>query len=452
MGTRASQPSRRRRQTGAVLWLCFGLLMAGALGLHLLAAGGQAFAARERLDNAADAAAYSAALWQARVLNYQAYANRAIVAHEVAIARALAIASWARHFAAFAGTAQWMAAGWPGAAAAFAALVPAADAARDLAEQAGGEEIAGRSADIAQLVAGQELLQRAIGAFAAAAVANEIARGADPRLFAFALGGADTAPASRRHAGDDRARLADVVRRSLDGYTSGPRGLELTLVPIPSLCFGHPLAGPQAWFTELHKRGGTVLADGLDRWESADTASLHTWVPMRGLFGAFLGCRRIEALALGWGATEAGGQTGWGLRQDPGGTRFNAWASALAESVMTAQPLAGQGAWAGIASVRDLDLPRLSDPRFPVARVAVLARDEGSAVRSPAGAMRGRLALADHYAGGRLWSLSAAEVYFRAPPGQPGPVEYASLYSPYWQARLAAPTALELAQARSHVR
>jgi hypothetical protein len=444
--------SCRRRQAGAVLWLCLALLVAGALGLHLLAAGGQAFAARERLDGVADAAAYSAALSQARVLNYQAYANRAIVAHEVAIARALALASWARYFAAFAGTAQWMAAGWPGAAAAFAALVPAAEAARDLAEQAGGEEIAGRAADIAQLVAGQELLQRAVGTFAAGAVAHEIARGADPRLFAFALGGADTAPATRRHAGDERERLADVVGRSLDGHTRGSRGLELTLVPFPSLCFGHPLAGPQAWFTELHKRGGSALAGDLDRRESADTASLHTWVPMRGLFGAFLGCRRIEVMPLGWGATETGARSGWGLQHDPGGTRFNGWATALAESVMTAQPLPGQGAWSGIAAVRDLDLPRLADPRFPVARVAVLARDEGSAVRSQAAAMRGRMALTDRYAGGRLWSLSAAEVYFRAPPGQAGPIEYASLYSPYWQARLAAPTALELAQARIHAR
>ena len=56
----------RRRCHGAVLWLCLTLLFAGALGLHLLFAAGQAYAARERLDTAADAAAWSAALWQAR--------------------------------------------------------------------------------------------------------------------------------------------------------------------------------------------------------------------------------------------------------------------------------------------------------------------------------------------------------------------------------------------------
>ena len=100
----------RRRCHGAVLWLCLTLLFAGALGLHLLFAAGQAYAARERLDTAADAAAWSAALWQARVLNFQAYANRAIVAQEAAIAQSVALASWSRHFAAFAGT---MAVSWP---------------------------------------------------------------------------------------------------------------------------------------------------------------------------------------------------------------------------------------------------------------------------------------------------------------------------------------------------
>ena len=73
-------------------------------------------------------------------------------------------------------------------------------------------------------------------------------------------------------------------------------------------------------------------------------------------------------------------------------------------------------------------------------------------VRGAAGGMRGRLALPDRFAAGRLWSLAVAEVYFRAPPGAGERVEYASLYSPYWQARLAEPSEAEREQARRHVR
>src|SRR5690606_12105489 len=50
-----------------------------------------------RLTHATRAAAYSAAQWQARSLNYQAYLNRAIVANEVAIAQMVSLRSWSRY-------------------------------------------------------------------------------------------------------------------------------------------------------------------------------------------------------------------------------------------------------------------------------------------------------------------------------------------------------------------
>ncbi|MCQ9616201.1 hypothetical protein L1889_05380 [Paenalcaligenes niemegkensis] len=50
--------------------------------------------ARMRQTSSADAAAYSAALVQARALNYMAYLNRAYVAHHLATAHMLSLASW----------------------------------------------------------------------------------------------------------------------------------------------------------------------------------------------------------------------------------------------------------------------------------------------------------------------------------------------------------------------
>ena len=63
----------------------------------------------------------------------------------------------------------------------------------------------------------------------------------------------------------------------------------------------------------------------------------------------------------------------------------------------------------------------------------------------------GRLRLAENLAGGRLWSLSAAQVYFRRPAGEAVGQEYASLYSPYWQVRLVEPTAAQRALADGYV-
>ena len=434
--------------------LCIALLFAGVLGLYLMFSAGQVIATRERLNNAADAAAYSAALWRARVMNYQAYANRAIVAQEVAVAQAVTLVSWARYFSAFTGTASALSAGYPPVASVLAVSRDLARGALELAEQAAGEEIPARTNYKQLLGASQEVMQRAIGTFALGAVANEVARASDPRFFAFVMPDAQADLPTRRYEGAERARLQRVVTDSLDGFTRGPRGLDLTLFPLPSLCFGNPLAGVDTWFQELHKRGGTTMAPDLERWEAADTHSLHNYVPVRGFLGIFRGCRRIESLPLGWGAAEAGVESGGPLQADPGGARFNAGAAGMAEAEMIARTVPGMAAYEGIAVVRDLDYGQLADPRFPISRVAVLARTEGAAARTAntlnLGA--GRFRLTERFAGGRLWSLSAAQVYFRRPPTDSDRIEYASLYSPYWQVRLDEPTVAERALAQTYVR
>src|SRR6478752_6928759 len=60
---------------------------------------GQLVNDKMRLVNAADAAAYSAAQWEARSLNFQSYLNRAIVANEVAIAQLVSLRSWSSYVA-----------------------------------------------------------------------------------------------------------------------------------------------------------------------------------------------------------------------------------------------------------------------------------------------------------------------------------------------------------------
>lgn len=454
--SRAHFRSSAAPQRGQALVLALALLFAGGLGLFFMFSAGQVSAARQRLDNAADAAAWSAALWRARVMNYAAYANRAIVAQEAAVAQAVTLTAWAKYFETFTRTASVLAEPMPPVATLLETAAALAGVAREFSEQAGGEEVLARSFYKQVLEASQEVFMRAADTFALGAVANEVARANDPAFFAFALPDAgEFARMTRRWSGDDRARLAGVVEDSLDPFVKGPRTLDLTLWLLPSLCFGQPAVGPEAWFQALHKRGGTTMAPALERWEAADTASLHDWRPKSGFLGIFRGCRQQESLPLGWGAAQAGDpQTGGALLANPGDVAHNASAANLAQADLTTAGHPGFDAYPGMSTVRDLDYAALTDDRYPTSRVAVLARTEGAEVRT-ANRLNvgvGRLRLTDHFASGRLWSVSAAEVYFRRPAGAPARAEYASLYAPYWQVRLAEPTAAERASAQAYVR
>lgn len=53
---------------------------------------------RIKLQNTADAATYSAAVAQARALNFSAYMNRGVIANQVAVAQIVSLTGWARNF------------------------------------------------------------------------------------------------------------------------------------------------------------------------------------------------------------------------------------------------------------------------------------------------------------------------------------------------------------------
>jgi len=61
---------------------------------------GQQSIAKMKLQNTADAAAYSAVLAEARDYNFAAYTNRAIIANQVAVAQVVGLTSWSRNYAA----------------------------------------------------------------------------------------------------------------------------------------------------------------------------------------------------------------------------------------------------------------------------------------------------------------------------------------------------------------
>lgn len=445
-----------RRQRGQALVLALVLMFAGLLGLFFMFSTGQVSAAKQRLNIAADGAAYSAAAWRARVLNFHAYSNRAIVAQEVAVAQAVTLTSWAKYFERFATNARMLAAVYPPAAPVLSAAASIAGNARDLTERTAADEIEARAAPgvgyKALLQRSQEALQLSADAFGLGAVANEIARANDPGFFAFALGDAGAFQRfTRRHESDDeRRRLLGVVTESLDPFVKGPRGDDLRLLLLPSSCFG-TTGSVDRWFRWWRKRGGTAMTPDLERWEAVDTGSIHNYRRS----GFFSGCRGREWLPVGWGGAEATDDAPrHAVLGDPGNTSDNAAATMLAGAGMAGHGYAGFGRYGGIERVRELDYAALAQQRFPVMQVVVLARSEAENVRTAnvANVGIGRLLLFERYAGNRLWAMAVGEVYFRRPPGAPERIEYASLYNPYWQARLAQPTDAQRAAAAAYVR
>ncbi|GJM05070.1 MAG: hypothetical protein DHS20C09_10610 [marine bacterium B5-7] len=91
--------NKQRGQAAVFVILFSAILLVAALSLYKT---GKITTNKMQLQNAADAAAYSMSVVEARDLNFASYMNRAIVANEVGIAQFVGLASWAFHFQSFA--------------------------------------------------------------------------------------------------------------------------------------------------------------------------------------------------------------------------------------------------------------------------------------------------------------------------------------------------------------
>ncbi|VCU71515.1 hypothetical protein PIGHUM_03600 [Pigmentiphaga humi] len=271
----------RTVQSGQALALAVALLALGAAGLLLLFNGGQLLREKTRLAHAADAAAYSGALVQARSLNFLAYSNRALVAHQVAMAHAVTLASWAR----FGDTEARRLAGMnPPASLIGGFFGPAHGAAYMSAAGAAG--MAGRTAwsggELARAFAEHDRTVHDILARAQTAVRDAMA---DVRLQAMrgvlaahydddgaSLDAgllADTLPGFvGRYGGAARQRLKSMVQDAVGHYGFlAPRNYDASsLLPPEWRC---------PWLRHaLRRRGSTALVD-LDAWRAIDTQSFH---------------------------------------------------------------------------------------------------------------------------------------------------------------------------------
>jgi hypothetical protein len=415
-------PQKRGRyeQIGQVLALLLMLLAALLGGLLFVFNSGQIVAAKIRLIGAADAAAYSAAQYQARALNFQAYMNRAIVANEVAIAQSVSLRSWSGYMdqalqrAAALGTLapplaaplQSLARGWAGVNRGLQRALPPLEA----AASRWNVDVLARAELIAdaQTLVLVEILARDV---AIANIPELGGSGVEPLFAAANAGRWRGLTESHARMGEERARLREVVLAARDGFTLARRWT-LGLPPLLS----------------LRKRGGTDLI-GYESWRGMDTLALR--VPT--LFG-------VREQPLAWNAAEnrervarARGDHGGSYRDNPRSSRNAARALVAADG------------YRGLAAYRDVRLLRNGNPvplryelelRQPGTTIWTSDVVLGGAATVVPGEAEKRVTPAYH--SGAAFALAAAQVYFQRPIGRADlRQELPSLFNPYWQARLA---------------
>jgi hypothetical protein len=373
-----------------------------------------------RLHTAADAAAYSAAQWQARSLNYQAYTNRAIVANEVAIAQFVSLRSWSqylqqtlassaaigRYVPPVAATLQALSSGWSAVNSGIQSTLPLAETA-----------ISRWNVDVLALSQGVAHQQALIGA---AELVSQVAQFHDPRIevssgtrllqAANATAWQNRLTTRYRRGTGELSRVAQWVMDSRDGFSADRRN---------NLLFSNPLL-------KLPKRGGTDLL-GERAWRGMDSLSLH--------INYFFGSSEVP---YGWGAAETRLQPVTN-RGDHGGS----WSDNYRATRNAERGLVARTGYAGLPEVRDIVQPqRQQDLRLtysvalalPQQQLWSVAQQVTAAVQMPDGSDLGMDA---PLPGEALHALSSAEVFFQRPVARAdGRHEYPSLFSPYWQTHL----------------
>jgi len=417
-----------RRQQGQALVL--GMLLAGVAAVALLRyfAVGQVVAAKARQLHGLDAAAYSAALVQARALNMLSYINRAQVGHQVAMAHLVTLGSWAS----LGGTeARQLGTGNPPAY--LIAMLFGADhgAAYLAASSASGmENLAATHGSLASAYAAHDRIVHDV----LAAVQDEIVASVPQARLEAAR-----AVLGRHYPESSNFDLA-ISDDNWKGYVRqyGARQMLRPFIVEAAKMYkfleprNHTASNPwvvQArcpWLRhELRRRGATEL-DASGRWQSLDTQAFHALRSNK-----WIGCYYRE-YPMGWGWIPPDRQALAGVPhvddppEDFSAQDFWRWVqqatqwdivSGDANPLANSRAVAGRPSWPGRGLADYIDIG-VNGSRGEALRFAVRLKHPG-----PQG-----LTVVTH---------SAAATFFARPDArQDGRHERPSLFHPYWQARL----------------
>ena len=428
--------SRKRMKGQAmVLFLGFAAAMIGVMLVSFNS--GQVTNAKMRAMNAADAAAYSGAVWEARSLNFQAYMNRAMVVNEVTIAQSVSLRSWIDYLARFVSNVNFITEFIPYVGVVTTEISKVLDAVdKALQEILPVVEHASRVA--AHFEHDAQLVFNATAPLAAADIATDIAKknGTEVSLGGIALMATNeldwlafTDTYTSAHgpvgtSGDGRKRMRAVTLDSRDGFTRN-RSWDWNLIGA-----------------KVKKQGGTDLVN-YDAWKGLDSACM-----------GIIKCNT----PLAWGGAQAYKPKAMGIGTHGDGAKWNRVDGKLAraEANAPAQSTALKFAFSNYRDLQDLTQAKTANQKIPFAVEVVIKDNKVPTANSSFGA---KAMLTDgtkiehdpQYATGNsgVYGLAEACVYFERPPGKPSDGgadradearELPSLFNPYWHASLATPS------------
>ena len=479
---RHSPPTFRTLHEGQALPLVLVFLVVLCVGLLVTFNTGQVVAKKVELTNAADAAAYSVAVEQARARNLAAYLNRGRVANEVAIAQMVSLNSWVTmvhstsyHFGKFMDVVSKVLFWVPGLGQALIAIdramtvinralktfrsniaIPGLENFIRVYDQVlnRGYATAARAAlsTPAALVDTERMVSRIVAdnspgagitAEGALVLANDLRQaGIQLELYRPGRGGNGL---TRTNEGGERYR--NVVMASRDGFTTARRS---------------------GGFGVLTSNGGTDLVE-YNRWSAVDTFEFRLPIPFES----------DVKFPLGWGGTQAyegganrprffrGMDNGRGWRSPYDNRRYRAYNGVTSGSIsgrfIEGNP-AGQemgfnrnkayfGQYKNGLTLdyhdvrRDYSRTPEGPDAGPIYTVEVGTDVANARTSSAIGAGAGRMELRDEAVGDTLQALASAQVYFNRPYDLAAmrrqvwgrgdrKFEMGSTFSPYWQARL----------------
>jgi hypothetical protein len=415
------------RSRGQTLVLFLGAIAAMAGMMLVVFNSGQVTNAKMRAMNAADAAAYSGAVWEARSLNFQAYMNRAMVVNEVTIAQSVSLRSWVGYVDSFVTHVNYITKYFP--------YVGQATTAVQRAIKSFDDVVQGMLPPFNMILRGVNAIEHSaqtgfynFGSVIAQDLATNVARENGAVMSAggnalMALNSAKWLAFTKGYENNQRTRIRDVTLDSRDGFSQARDTY---------------FDDPTGVAIEIRKQGGTDLID-YDSWKGMDSSELRTVK----VLGKWMG-----KVPMAWD----GAQDFNPNRQNRIGTHgnINEWNSKdgrLAQSEANSTDKAKNIGFP-FQGYRDIANPRVknADLRIPFSVEVVI---DSANIPTANSAFRAKTALSDgtaieqdpNYGSGRgVFAMAESCVRFVRPYHQDradGAREFPSLFNPYWTASLA---------------
>lgn len=470
-----------RAQSGQVLVWFLGFAASMAVVFAGVYSVGQATSEKQKIVNAADAAAYSGGLTEARALNLASYTNRSVIANEVLVAQLVSLDSWTSYFAVATdnyaklfgvlksipvpilnvflavnevvmktlnqivtpvangldNSVPAVIRAWEGLYQVWysATIVPAftppvmALAAKSAAEKVLANNVSSQGGRI-------DVAPKLINV-AAFAIANELEWNKLTMRYVKS-GTPGTASDKRKYAGD-------LLLVSRDEFSKNRPGSD---IPYIKLFFGNASFCAIAIKVGSEKLGSTQLKN-YERWEAQDTVEYKLNTPA----GAF----------CSWGKGTVAVPAGWGrATADRNSTKGNVMNTSGGAGALAYARNHANGAWSGVKELYDVERDSSGKPRQEDASYAVAVAKNKTDIKNneslgfvsrPMTGVTGSPDLKAGFAKEQIGAVSEATIFFSRPVRNSRDItagnlfradahqEYASLYNPYWQVRLKSPSA-----------